>query len=138
MSISALFLAASIQFSLPQGLLDSICWVETKHDVSAIHYQDGSSNSIGICQIKWNTAKDLGFKGTEQQLLNPKTNIFYAAKYLQYQFLRYNGDIEKTIVAYNQGSVKLLTQTAYSRRVIQHWREETHERYIIVDRRHQE
>lgn len=118
--LSALFITTSIQFNLPNGLLSSLCFVETRHIASVVHIDDGSSHSYGVCQVKLETAKYLGFKGTVEQLMNPKINIYYAAKYLQKQILRYN-DINKGIVAYNRGNSNKLTRSIYSDKVNKQW-----------------
>ncbi len=123
MSITTLFLLASIQYELPIGLLDSLCYVESHHDVAAIHHHDGNGDSIGICQIKLSSAKLVGFKGAEKDLFNPKINIKYAAAYLQHQRQRYSGDLEKSVIAYNFGSAKQLTTSNYQRKVFNKWRE---------------
>jgi soluble lytic murein transglycosylase-like protein len=115
----------STQFGLPQGLLSSLCYVESTHNVNAIHKDDGRGNSVGVCQIKLETAQWLGFKGTEKQLMDPKTNIYYAAKYLARNSSRYNGDITKAIIAYNIGHAKQLTHTKYSDKVLRQWRKQT-------------
>jgi soluble lytic murein transglycosylase-like protein len=117
-----LFTAFSLQYGLPPGLLSSLCYVESKHKVSAMHHDDGGENSIGVCQIKLSTAKDLGFKGTEKDLMNPKRNIHYAAKYLSKQVKRYNGSIEKAVIAYNIGHAGTLTSTKYQVKVFTKWR----------------
>jgi len=119
--LNVLFISAATQFSLPPGLLDSLCYVESKHDIKAIHFNDGGSNSVGICQIKRSTAKDLGFKGTEEDLMKPEINIYYAAAYLNHQIKRY-GQIEKAVIAYNQGHAGKLTNTKYSKKVFKQWR----------------
>lgn len=121
-SIFILFNAANKVFGLPTGLLESICYVESNHKVSAIHLNDGKGHSYGICQVKYSTAKWLGYKGTEQDLMKPETNIFYAGKLLKRQILRYDGNIEKAIVAYNRGNSKDLNQSRYSQKVIKQWR----------------
>lgn len=116
-----LFISTSVQFNLPPGLLSSVCYVETGHNIQAIHYNDGHGNSIGICQIKYKTAKWLGFTGTEQELLNPATNIYYAAAYLSYQRRRYKGAIHKAVIAYNYGHAGSLTTTEYQLKVYKQW-----------------
>lgn len=121
MTLPGLFLLASLQYRLPPDLLKSICWIESKHVATAIHKDDGNGDSIGICQIKLNTAKMVGFKGTQKDLLNPKINIEYAAKYLQHLQSRYNDTIKMTI-AYNIGKTKRLTRTKYSDKVLDVWR----------------
>lgn len=122
-TLLALFTTATIQFSLPPGLLASLCFVESKHDITAIHEDDGDSNSVGVCQIKLKTAQWFGFQGTEKDLMRPAVNIYYAAAYLSYQQRRYKGDITKAIIAYNIGNAKGLTQTQYSIKVIGQWQQ---------------
>lgn len=122
LTIALLFSSISAQFNLPPDLLSSLCYIESKHNINVVHYDDGGSDSIGICQIKFETAKSLGFTGTQELLMNPRINIFYAAKYLDYQRRRYHGSISKAIVAYNRGNANGLTYTEYSYKVIKQWR----------------
>jgi soluble lytic murein transglycosylase-like protein len=121
-TLTVLFLVTSAQFNLPKGLLDSLCFVESKYDTSAIHHDDGNGNSLGICQIKYNTARSMGFKGSIKELMNPSTNILYAGKYLKHQIIRYNGSIKKAVIAYNRGSAKDLTSTKYQAKVYKQWK----------------
>lgn len=100
------FATVSQTFALPDGLLKSLCYVESHHDVNAMHKDDGKGNSVGICQVKIETAKLLGFKGTEAQLRNPRTNIRYAGKYLAKQYLRYSRNTLKAVAAYNSGTYR--------------------------------
>lgn len=120
--LTILFTSASMQYGLQPKLLSSLCWVESKHVITAVHKDDGTSNSVGVCQIKLKTAKWLGFTGTEKQLMDPETNIKYAAKYLAYQQHRYHS-ITKAVIAYNIGNAKGLTSTNYSRKVFKVWRQ---------------
>lgn len=122
LSLALIFESLTKEFKLPDGLLSSICYIESHHNPNAVHHDDGRSDSLGLCQIKLETAKWLGFKGTKQQLMNPKTNAYYAGKYLKRNISRYQGDVTKAIIAYNQGSAKNLTSTKYSRKVISKWR----------------
>lgn len=117
-----LFFITSAQFSLPQGLLNSVCFVESHMDVNKVHKNDGPSDSIGVCQVKLSTSKWLGFRGNDKDLLRPSENIYYAAKYLARNVKRY-GDIPRALVAYNQGSAKSLTRTRYSDKVLAIWRQ---------------
>jgi soluble lytic murein transglycosylase-like protein len=105
-TILIMFIAATTTYQLPPGLLSSLCFVESRHKVEAIHHDDGGSDSVGICQVKLKTAKWLGFKGTEKELMNPEVNIKYAAIYLGRQIKRYGGDTRKGVAAYNTGSFK--------------------------------
>lgn len=113
-------MSVSIQYQLPNGLLSSLCYVESNHK-NVISYNDGKTNSYGICQIKYETAKHLGFKGTELDLMKPENNIKYAGKYLKHQLTRYNGDVKKAVIAYNRGNAKDLTSTKYQIKVFNRW-----------------
>jgi soluble lytic murein transglycosylase-like protein len=117
-----LFTTSTTLYKLPPNLLSSLCYVESKYNVLAIHKDDGTSNSVGVCQVKLKTAKWLGFEGTEKELMNPETNIWYAAKYLSYQLKRYHGNVKKAVIAYNIGNAKGLTSTKYSAKVLKQWR----------------
>lgn len=99
----ALFMAATVTYHLPPQLLPAICFVESSHRVDAIHHDDGGGDSLGICQVKLETAKMLGFKGSKQALMRPEVNIKYAALYLKKQISRYHGDTRKAVAAYNAG-----------------------------------
>lgn len=119
--LALIFTSATNEFDLPPNLLSSICYIESTHNAGAIHYNDGDGNSVGICQIKFKTAKWLGYKGTEKLLLDPKVNIHYSAKYLRYQLNRYGGNIVKAVSAYNKGNAKKLTNTTYYNKVVIRW-----------------
>lgn len=105
-TLTMLFTAATQTVDLPKGLLSALCYVESHHNPKAVHKDDGNSSSLGICQIKHETAKLMGFKGSQAHLMDPKVNTIYAAKYLKKQLVRYNNDIPKAVAAYNSGTYK--------------------------------
>ena len=119
--LSAVFVLVSNQQGLPPGLLASVCYIESNHRINAVHKKDGKEDSLGVCQIKYKTAKFMGFKGSRQQLMEPVANIYYAAKYLKYQTKRYK-KVDKAVIAYNLGNSRGLTTTAYQRKVFNKWR----------------
>lgn len=99
--------AATTVHELPKGLLSSICYVESTHQVKAHNPMDGGSPSLGVCQIKYKTAQHMGFKGAEGELqASVKQNTYWAGAYLKWQLKRYKGDIVKAVAAYNAGSYK--------------------------------
>lgn len=111
---------------LPDGLLDSVCWVESSYRTEVDNPQDGGSPSIGVCEIKYTTAQQVGFQYVEN-LYNPKVNIKYAAAYLKHQIDRYDGDLPSAISAYNAGSCKhyengLIKNAKYVRKVYKTWK----------------
>lgn len=122
-TLLTLFTIVSLQYHIPPGLLESLCYVESKHQITAVHKDDGvGGDSLGVCQIKLKTAKEMGFKGNQKQLMLPANNVKYAAKYLSKQLKRY-GKINKAVIAYNRGNAKNLTTTKYQRKVYKVWRE---------------
>lgn len=121
MNLVYLFAAISSHYELPAGLLESICYVESEHKISIVNQHDGGSKSLGLCQVKINTARMLGFKGTEKELMLPVTNITYAALYLKKQLNRYNNVITKGVSAYNAGRYKTCNRK-YVETVMKVWR----------------
>lgn len=119
-ALAMLFISATNSFNLPPGLIESVCWVESKYNVEAIHKDDGGTDSLGVCQVKLKTAQWLGYTGTQAQLMKPRTNIYYSAKYLAYQIKRYR-QTETAVVAYNRGHAGDLSTTEYSQKVMQRW-----------------
>lgn len=98
---TAIAIAAALT-GVDPALLNSLCYVESGHNVKAYVHQDGGSPSYGVCQVKLSTARALGFTGQAAQLMDPSWNAFYASKYLAKQHRRY-GSWEKAISAYNCG-----------------------------------
>ena len=122
-----MFTAASHAYKLPAGLISAVCFVESTHTITAVHFDDGKDDSVGICQVQPKTAKFLKFNGNKNDLFNPKVNIKYAAMYLSYQLKRYNGDVYKAVAAYNAGSYKtssndgIAANHTYVRKVLNAW-----------------
>lgn len=123
--IIGLFINVSTVFGLPSGLLSSVCFIESRYNHSAVAHRDGHSDSYGMCQVKYETAKHLGFKGTRKDLMEPKNNIYYAGKYLKIQLERYN-NIERALVGYNRGNSIGLKRSVYSDKVMKHWNLKNH------------
>lgn len=98
-----IILSAAKSVGLSGYFLLSICTVESNLKNAYVE-NDGGSPSFGICQIKEGTAKMMGFKGDKKELMDPKVNAFYAAKYFKWQKERYNGDLCRAIASYNAGS----------------------------------
>jgi soluble lytic murein transglycosylase-like protein len=87
------------------ALLSAICWVESGHKVDAINLHDNGSPSLGMCQVKYETARWLGYRGSPRKLwLDPMTNTYYASLYLRWQLRRYRGDAVRAVASYNAGS----------------------------------
>ncbi len=94
------------------ALLYAICTLESKCRPEALNKDDATASkkklgikrrSYGMFQMQLATARSLGFKGKPSELMNPETNTWYAAKYLNTLYSRYKNDTIKVISAYNAG-----------------------------------
>lgn len=103
MTFEAIILAAAKAAKVSGALLLAICTHESGLNNVAVPH-DGGSTSYGICQVKYDTAKQMGFFGKEKDLMIPKVNAKWAAAYLKYQESRYDGNWCKITAAYNAGS----------------------------------
>lgn len=112
-NLSLLYTINAQEFNLNPRLLRAVCWVESKHNPKAINLFDGPSPSYGLCQVKLETARFLKFRGTGKQLMHPRVNSYYAAKYLAYQLARYDYDWTKATIAYNHGHYCTFIGTGY-------------------------
>lgn len=103
MTYSSIILAAANLAKVSGALLLAICTQESNLTNSMVLH-DGGSPSYGVCQLKFETAKMLGFKGRPQDLMDVSINASYAAKYLAYQESRYGDDWVKLAGSYNSGT----------------------------------
>lgn len=97
---------AAVSEDVPVELLSAICFVESSHRSTVVNKNDGGSDSIGLCQVKYETAKQMGFIGNAKDLSNAFLNSIYAAKYLRHQLSRYGSNWLLAISAYNAGTAK--------------------------------
>ena len=98
-----LIMLAAAKIGVPFYLLLGICSHES--GLRNIYVpNDNGTPSIGICQIKSETAKMLKHKGTKQELMNPEKNVTIAALYLKYQLDRYDNNPCQATAAYNAGT----------------------------------
>lgn len=115
------FTQTDIVLGLPDGLLESLCNVESGLDPNAVRLNDGGPgrHAIGICQVHARTAKYLGLTTNCKRatrncvLFDPTVNILTAGLYLKKQLNRYKGNTRKAISAYNAG-----TATKVNRRYV--------------------
>jgi len=103
MDYSAIIMAIAKTVGVPGHLLLAICTHESNLQNVLVPHDKGSP-SYGLCQVKANTAKMLGFNGLPIGLMDPEVNVKYAAKYLKMQLKRYDGDWCKGVAAYNSGT----------------------------------
>lgn len=112
--------------AIPAGLLMALCSVESNLNPHAYTANDGGSPSIGMCQVKLETARRFIPGVTTGDLMRKPVNLMAAALYLQHQFRRY-GSWRLAIAAYNTGSLKynvkgLLINDHYLKKVVTKWK----------------
>lgn len=103
MTYETIILLAAKKAAVSGALLLAICTHESGL-VNVLVPHDGGSPTYGICQVKFETAKMIGFTGKAKDLMIPATNAKWAAAYLKFQHKRYDGDWCKTVAAYNSGT----------------------------------
>lgn len=57
----------------------------------------------GLMQIKPQTARTMGFRGSPEELLDPEINLRYAGRYLRGAWLVADGDIDRAVMWYARG-----------------------------------
>lgn len=118
---------ATSMFNLPPGMLSAVCYIESGHHANAYNANDEGTPSHGACQMKYTTAKLLGFKGKPKDLQFSEVNTYYAAKYLRKQLDRYDQDEIKAIAAYNSGKLRIrkgkIANKKYVDKVLYAWRQ---------------
>ena len=66
-------------YELPESLIHRVVHRESRYNPKAYN----KAGYFGLMQIKYNTAKSMGYQGPPSGLLDAETNIKYAAKYLR-------------------------------------------------------
>jgi soluble lytic murein transglycosylase-like protein len=84
---------------VPETLVHRIIQRESKYQPALI----GHGGAIGLMQIKLETARGLGYKGTAEGLRDPLTNLTYAIKYLAGAYRAAYGDHDRTVSYYAGG-----------------------------------
>jgi soluble lytic murein transglycosylase-like protein len=91
--------AEARKHGIPVKLAHAVVRVESNYNPRA----RGSAGEIGLMQIKPQTARGVGFRGSTKALYDPKTNITYGMKYLAGAHKKAGGDVCGTILRYNAG-----------------------------------
>lgn len=96
----------------------ALAYQESKFNADA---KNKNSSASGLFQILTNTQKDietriLKIKNQDRsKIFDPNYSAYLAIAYFAYQVKRYGNDFNKAIIAYNLGSWKNQTSTAYSK-----------------------
>ena len=86
---------ASQKNNIDKNLIKSVILTESAANPKAI----SKANAKGLMQLIDSTAADMNVKN----IWNPEDNIFGGSKYLSEMLKKYDGNIEKSLAAYNAG-----------------------------------
>jgi len=84
---------------VPVALAHAVIRVESNYQPN----MTGSAGEVGMMQIKFETARGLGYTGTREALYDPETNIRWGMKYLAGAQKLGDGSTCATILRYNAG-----------------------------------
>lgn len=85
-------------YDVPESLVHHVVRRETNYNPAAVH-----SGNWGLMQIRYNTAKGLGYNGAPTGLLDAETNLKYAVKYLKGAWIVADKDAKKADWLYRTG-----------------------------------
>lgn len=97
-ALEALIAATAAEYKLPPALLHKIIKRESNYDPSALF-----RGHWGLMQIKYATAKSMGYRGDPKGLLDAATNLKYGGKYLAGAYLVAGGNAERAARLYRSG-----------------------------------
>ena len=101
--IMSIVLNTADRFNLEPALVLGVIKTESSFDRYALVYEANVSDySIGLMQVRYDTAKGMGFKGSQKDLMQPATNIYYGCRYLKSRIDKYGAELG--IASYNSGS----------------------------------
>jgi soluble lytic murein transglycosylase-like protein len=86
-------------YGVPESLVHRVVHRESKYDPNAYH----KNGYWGLMQIKYSTAKSMGYQGPPEGLLDPETNLKYAIKYLRGAWLVADNKNDNAIKLYARG-----------------------------------
>jgi soluble lytic murein transglycosylase-like protein len=93
-TVGSALAAASHDSAIHQDLLDAVAWRESGFRPGAV----SAKGAVGVMQLMPATARALGVDPADGA-----ANVKGGARYLRWLLARYDGDIVKTLAAYNAG-----------------------------------
>lgn len=85
-------------YDVPESLVHHVVRRETNYNPAAVH-----RGNWGLMQIRYNTAKGLGYSGSPSGLLDAETNLKFAVKYLKGAWIVADKDAKKADWLYRTG-----------------------------------
>lgn len=98
-TLNALIHRYAGMYGVPESLVHRVVHRESKYDPRAYNKR----GYFGLMQIKYSTAKSMGYAGTPDGLLDAETNLKYAIKYLRGAWLVSENDSDDAVKLYARG-----------------------------------
>jgi soluble lytic murein transglycosylase len=95
-------------YTIDPSLVLAIARIETRFQVNAV----SPAGAVGLMQLMPATARHIGGKGAEDQLLDPAYNMSLGQRYIAQLLDLYNGSLVQLAAAYNAGPGKVSRWTA--------------------------
>ena len=96
--LTAMITTAAAEHDVPEALLHRIIKRESNYNARAYH-----GGHWGLMQIKYETARSMGYRGPAAGLLNPETNLRFGGRYLAGAYLVANRNSERAVRLYSSG-----------------------------------
>lgn len=97
-NLNQLIAKYSALYDVPEHLVHHVVRRESNYNPSAVH-----RGNWGLMQIRYNTAKGMGYDGSPTGLLDAETNLKFAVKYLRGAWLVADKDAKKADWLYRTG-----------------------------------
>ncbi|MGV2124435.1 transglycosylase SLT domain-containing protein [Agrobacterium vitis] len=85
-------------YGMPSALIHRVIHRESRYNPSAY-----SRGNYGLMQIRYNTARSLGYEGPAEGLFDPETNLKYAIKYLRGAWMVAENNNDNAVRLYARG-----------------------------------
>lgn len=84
---------------VPEALVHRVVIRESRYDPRAV----GAGGAMGLMQIKYSTAREMGYTGSPAGLLDADTNLTYAVRYLAGAYRVAQGNSDRAVMNYARG-----------------------------------
>lgn len=98
-ALSAMIARHAQANGLPESLVHRVVIRESRYNARAI----GRGGAMGLMQIKYSTARAMGYSGSPSGLLDPETNLTYAVRYLAGAYRAAHGNAGGAVSNYARG-----------------------------------
>lgn len=98
-ALDALIARHAAANGLPESLVHRVVTRESGYNPSARN----RSGALGLMQIKYATARGVGYSGSASGLLDAETNLTYAVKYLAGAYQAAGGNANRAVALYQSG-----------------------------------